>query len=96
MECWWRSCDENSNRTSYAYDADNQLTQTEDALTHLSTLAYDADGNVTASTDARGFTTTYAYDALDRLTQSPRVAPVNGHLPADAAPAFLTGPLAKG
>jgi YD repeat-containing protein len=56
------------NRTSFAYDLLNRLTQEQDALSDISTVVYDADSNVIAAVDPLGHRTSYGYDAIDRLT----------------------------
>jgi RHS repeat-associated protein len=61
--------DQRGNRTSFAFDALNRVTQQTDALNNLATTLYDAAGNVAATVDQRGNRTSFAYDALNRLTQ---------------------------
>jgi RHS repeat-associated protein len=62
--------DQRGNRTSFAYDALNRLTQTTDALNNLTTTVFDANDNVAATVDARGNRTSFSYDSLNRLTQT--------------------------
>jgi YD repeat-containing protein len=62
--------DQDGHTTTYAYDVQNRLLKTVDALGDTSTTAYDRFGNVISSTDANGHTTTYTYDALNRRTTS--------------------------
>ncbi len=45
--------------TTYAYDATDELTQTQDALGNRTTQAYDLAGNRTGSQDALGRLTTW-------------------------------------
>jgi YD repeat-containing protein len=56
--------------TSYAYDTQRRLTQTQDGLGDFTTFTYDNNGNPQTTTDARGNVTTTAYDVMGRLTQT--------------------------
>jgi RHS repeat-associated protein len=62
--------DENSNRTTYKYDALNRLIEVRDALGAVTKTAYDKVGNITSVTDALGRLTTYSYDANNRLVST--------------------------
>ena len=55
--------------TTYAYDADGELTSETDPLGNTTTSAYDADGNQTQVTDPLGNVTLTTYDADGRTTQ---------------------------
>ncbi|TPQ26258.1 hypothetical protein C2U68_11950 [Methylomonas koyamae] len=55
--------------TSYAYDANGNLTQTTDAAGHVSQRQYDSLDRLIRTTDALNGQTDYYYDAQDRLTQ---------------------------
>lgn len=54
---------------SYQYDANGNLTQINDANSHVTHQAYDSLNRLVQSTDAMNGLTDYNYDALDRLTQ---------------------------
>ncbi|MCW2756250.1 MAG: sle, partial [Marmoricola sp.] len=55
-------------KTTYTYNANNQLLVTTDPLGHGFTNAYDDAGNLTSVTDADGKVTTYSYNADNRVT----------------------------
>ncbi|WP_221480411.1 RHS repeat-associated core domain-containing protein [Acidovorax soli] len=60
----------NGGVTSYAYDAEGNLTQTTNALGHLDTYTYDGAGRVLTHTAPNGLLTTYTYDPRGRIRTS--------------------------
>ena len=54
-------------RTTFAYDPLNRLTQLADPLNGMTGFTYDPNGNLLRVTDARGNAITHAYDPMDRL-----------------------------
>jgi RHS repeat-associated protein len=56
--------------TTFSHDAYGDLTQTTDALGHVTKSTYDADGNKLSDTNADSQTTTYAYDAADQAVKT--------------------------
>ena len=54
--------------TTYAYDADSEVTATTDSLGNMTSTAYDANGNATSVTDPLGNVTKTTYDADNRVT----------------------------
>jgi RHS repeat-associated protein len=59
--------DPNGNRTTYQYDALNEVTKETNPKGGATNFAYDGNGNLTTLTDALNHTNTYTYDSLDRL-----------------------------
>ena len=55
--------------TTYAYDANGNLTSISDPLNRVTTNAYDALNRLITSTDAASGQTHYGYNALDQLTR---------------------------
>jgi RHS repeat-associated protein len=55
-------------RTSFTYNAADQLLTSTDPLGHTTTLAYDLAGNLASVTDAKSHVTSYGYDAANELT----------------------------
>jgi RHS repeat-associated protein len=55
-------------RTTYTYNANDQLLTRTDALSNATTYAYDDAGRQTSVTDPKSHVTSYAYDAADHLT----------------------------
>jgi RHS repeat-associated protein len=55
-------------RTSFEYDALNQLRKITDPMNGQTQLSYDPNGNLLLLSDARGGATSYAYDGMDRVT----------------------------
>ncbi len=56
--------------STLAYDADNRVIASTDALGNVSRTSYDVNGRVIAQTDALGRVTTLAYDALGNLAST--------------------------
>jgi len=56
--------------TTFAYDAQNRVINTTDALGNITRTEYDAVGNTTAQIDALGQRTTMEYDVYRRLTRT--------------------------
>jgi RHS repeat-associated protein len=57
-----------SGTTTYAYNADGQLTSQVDPLGNTTSNVYDVDGNETSTTDPNGKVTATVFDADDRTT----------------------------
>jgi YD repeat-containing protein len=55
--------------TTYAYDANGNLTSVSDPLTRVTTNAYDALNRLITNTDTANGQTHYGYNTLDQLTQ---------------------------
>jgi RHS repeat-associated protein len=55
--------------TTYAHNADGELTGETDRLGHATTYGYDSDGNHTTTTDPNGRTTHRVYDADNELVE---------------------------
>jgi len=55
-------------RTTFTYDAGDNLTTVTSPLGHTTTFNYDPMGNLSMVSDAKGHTTLYAYNARNRLT----------------------------
>jgi RHS repeat-associated protein len=62
--------DANNDTTTYAYNADNNLTAETDADNNVTTYAYDSRNRLTQETNPQGHPATYAYDADNNLTSS--------------------------
>jgi RHS repeat-associated protein len=60
--------DQDSNKTTFAFDSLNRETQQIDPLGYASSTAYDAAGRKTSATDRNGSVISYSYDAINRET----------------------------
>ncbi|MDR7017052.1 RHS repeat-associated core domain-containing protein [Acinetobacter sp. 3657] len=68
----------NGQTTTYSYDAVGDLTQTRNALGHITSYSnYNGLGQVGKITDANGLVTEFTYDALGRITTEKEILATN-------------------